>query len=123
MWPPTISESHTEQFASYRWPQNKSNAIKEKIMLSIRACQDCKCSVLFYLFSINNFPFKYNVRVCSNGHIEVYSRDVVFSQIYINTILFVHFWGEVKINIVKFVWGSILILLNNDRSLKRAAKL
>jgi hypothetical protein len=47
MWPPTISESHTEQLASYRWPQNKSNAIKEKIMLSMRACQDCKCSVLF----------------------------------------------------------------------------
>jgi hypothetical protein len=36
IWPPTISESHTEQLASYRWPQNKSNAIKEKIMLSIR---------------------------------------------------------------------------------------
>ena len=32
MWPPTISESHTEQLASYRWPQNKSNAIKENIM-------------------------------------------------------------------------------------------
>ena len=47
MWPPTISESHTEQRASYRWPQNKSNAIKEKIMLSMRACQDCKYSVLF----------------------------------------------------------------------------
>ena len=40
MWPPTISERHTEQLASYRWPQNKSNAIKEKIMLSMRACQD-----------------------------------------------------------------------------------
>jgi hypothetical protein len=45
MWPPTISESHTEQRASYRWPQNKSIAIKEKIMLSMRACQDCKCSL------------------------------------------------------------------------------
>jgi hypothetical protein len=31
MWPPIISESHTEQLASYRWPQNKSIAIKEKI--------------------------------------------------------------------------------------------
>ena len=48
---------------------------------------------LFILY-INNFPFKYNVRVLSNGHIEVYSWDVVFSQIYINTMLFVHFsWG------------------------------
>jgi hypothetical protein len=25
MWPPTISENHTEQLARYRWPQNKSN--------------------------------------------------------------------------------------------------
>ena len=47
MWPPAISESHTEQLASYRWPQNKSNAIKKKIMLSMSACQDCKYSVLF----------------------------------------------------------------------------
>jgi len=47
MWPPTKSESHTEQLAIYRWPQNKSNAIKEKILLSIRQGPECKCSVLF----------------------------------------------------------------------------
>ena len=47
MWPPAISESHTEQLASYRWPQNKSNVIKEKIMPSMSVFQDCKCSVLF----------------------------------------------------------------------------
>ena len=47
MWPPAISESHTEQLARYRWPQNKSNVNKEKIMLSMSAWQDCKCSVLF----------------------------------------------------------------------------
>ena len=73
IWPPTISESHTEQLASYRWPQNKSNAIKEKIMLSMRACQDCNAQFFLFILYINNFPFKYNVRVLSNGHIEVYS--------------------------------------------------
>ena len=52
MWPPTISEGHTEQLASYRWPQNRSNAIKEKIMLSMRACQDVQMLSSFYLFSI-----------------------------------------------------------------------
>jgi hypothetical protein len=63
MWLPTISEGHTEQLASYRWPQNKSNAIKEKIMLSMRTCQDCKCSYFFlFILYINNFPFKYNDR-------------------------------------------------------------
>ena len=53
MWHPTISESHTEQLASYRWPQNKSNAIKKNIMLSMRACQDLQDLLSsFYLFSI-----------------------------------------------------------------------
>jgi hypothetical protein len=73
IWPPTINESHTEQLASYRLPQNKSNAIKEKIMLSMRACQDCNAQFFLFILYINNFPFKYNVRVLSNDHIEVYS--------------------------------------------------
>ena len=52
----------------------KSNAIKEKIMLSMRACQDFANAQFFlFILYINNFPFKYNVRVLSNGHIEVYS--------------------------------------------------
>ena len=74
MWPPTISESHTEQLASYRWPQNKSNAIKEKIMLSIESMSRLQMlSSFLSILYINNFPFKYNVWVFSNGHIEVYS--------------------------------------------------
>ena len=57
-------------------------------MLSMRACQDFANAQFFlFILYINNFPFKYNVRVHSNGHI-----DVVFSQIYINTMLFVHFF-------------------------------
>ena len=141
MWPSTISESHTEQLASYRWPQNKSNAIKEKIMLSRRACQDCNAQFFLFILYINNFPFKYNVRVLSNGHIEVYSWDVVFSQIYLNTMLFVHLEGGgqnkyckicvgVNFKFVKSREGLFLILshhrtifqpppllVNNDRSL------
>ena len=52
MWPPTIREGHTEQLASYRWPQNKSNAIKEKIMLSMRACQDVQMLSFFLIYSL-----------------------------------------------------------------------
>ena len=74
MWPPTISESHTEQLASYRWPQNKSNAIKEKSMLSIESMSRLQMlSSFLSILYINNFPFKYNVWVFSNGHIQVYS--------------------------------------------------
>ena len=40
----------------------KSNAIKEKIMLSMRACQDFANAQFFlFILYINNFPFKYNV--------------------------------------------------------------
>ena len=70
MWPPTISESHTSlQAIDDR--RIKSNDIREKIMLSMRACQDAQ--VFLFILYIINFPFKYNVRVLSNGHIEVYS--------------------------------------------------
>ena len=47
------------------------------------------------------------------SHRSIFLRCTVFSQIYINTMLFVHFFlvGGIKINIVKFVWGSILNML------------
>ena len=76
-------------------------------MLSMRACQDFANAHFFlFILYINNFPFKYNVRVFSNGHIEVFSGDVQSSHRYI----FVIFFGGVKKNIAKFVWGSIFNL-------------
>ena len=68
----------------------KSNPIKEKIMLSMRACQDI-ANVQFFLFIlyINNFPFKYtlqkqNKKEEETQHVKKYNLLQIFN-ILLNT--------------------------------------